>query len=320
MIEQIFLVTGSAGFIGYHLCRSLLIDGFKVIGVDCLNSYYDTKLKLARLEELKPYKNFNFYKVDISDSKSMKKLFEMHRPTKVINLAAQAGVRYSIKNPNAYLKSNLVGFLSVIELCRQFNVQGLIYASSSSVYGKNRKIPFHIEDKVDKPISFYGATKRANELIAHSYSHLYGIHTTGLRYFTVYGPWGRPDMAYFIFTKNILSNNPIEVFNQGKMRRDFTFIDDIIIGTRAAIEKNFEYEIFNLGNNKSENLIDFISLIENELGKKAIIEYKPMQAGDVIENYADIDYSIDKLGYHPKTSINEGIKDFIKWYKSFYYK
>ena len=227
-------------------------------------------------------------------------------------------MRYSIENPYAYMHSNLVGFLNIIELCRNNNVKGLIYASSSSVYGGNKKHPFSVEDRVDNPIAFYAASKRANELIAHSYSHLYGLHTTGLRYFTAYGPWGRPDMAMFIFTNKILNSKKITVFNNGNMKRDFTYIDDIIEGTKAAINKNYKCEIFNLGNNKSEKLMDMISIIEQNLNKKAIIDFQPIQPGDVIESYADIDYSKEKLGYYPKTSIIDGIPNFINWYKEYY--
>ena len=312
------LVTGAAGFIGFHLSKSLLDDGFEVLGIDNLNDYYDPNLKLARLEQLNPYKNFTFDKIDISDRKSLTKAFTDFKPKKVVNLAAQAGVRYSIENPYAYMESNLVGFLNVIELCRHNNVEGLIYASSSSVYGGNEKIPFSVEDRVDNPISLYAASKKSNELIANSYSHLYGLHSTGLRYFTVYGPWGRPDMAMFIFTKNILAGEPISVFNNGKMKRDFTYIDDIISGTRAAIEKNYKCEVFNLGNHKSEQLMDVISLIEQTLGKKAEIDFQPMQPGDVPESFADIQYSSTKLDFIPKTSIEDGIPLFIDWYRNFH--
>ena len=312
------LVTGSAGFIGFHLSKSLLDDGWEVLGLDSLNNYYDKNLKLARLKQLKPYKNFKFEKVDISNREAITSLFQSFKPKKVVNLAAQAGVRYSIENPYAYMESNLVGFLNIIELCRHNGVEGLIYASSSSVYGGNKKIPFCIEDKVGNPLALYGASKRANELIAHSYSHLYGLHTTGLRYFTVYGPWGRPDMAIFIFTKKIFEGMPIPVFNNGKMKRDFTYIDDIISGTEAAINKNYKCEIFNLGNHKSEQLMDVVSIIEQNIGKKAEIEYLPMQPGDILESFADIGYSTKMLGYHAITNVNVGIKNFILWYKKYY--
>jgi UDP-glucuronate 4-epimerase len=312
------LITGAAGFIGYHLCKELLDEDNNILGVDNLNNYYDSSLKLKRLNQLKSYKNFKFEKIDISNRELISPIFNKFKPKKVINLAAQAGVRYSLQNPYAYMDSNLVGFLNILELCRQNKTEGFIYASSSSVYGENKKIPFSIQDRVDKPISLYAASKKANELIAHSYSHLYGIHTTGLRFFTVYGPWGRPDMAYYIFTKKILNGEPISVFNNGNMKRDFTFIDDIILGTKAAIEKNYSFEIFNLGNNKSVNLLDFIKTIENKLNKKAIINFQPMQSGDVKETYADISESEEKLGFKPKISIDEGIPKFIKWYKSYY--
>ena len=311
------LVTGAAGFVGFHLSRSLLNDGYEVLGIDNINNYYDPKLKLARLEELKPYKNFKFEKIDIANRDILTQAFQSFNPQKVVNLAAQAGVRYSIENPYAYMDSNLVGFLNIIELCRLSKIEGFVYASSSSVYGGNEKIPFSTEDRVDNPISLYGATKRANELIANSYSHLYGLHTTGLRYFTVYGPWGRPDMAMFIFTKKILAGEPIPVFNNGNMKRDFTYIDDIITGIRSAIHKNYKCEVFNLGNNKSELLMDMIDLIKKELGKKAEINFLPMQPGDVSESFADTNYSEKKLGYKSTTSIKDGVPKFIKWFKEY---
>ena len=310
------LVTGAAGFIGYNLCSSLLNDNYRVLGIDNINDYYDPNLKLARLDQLKPYKNFKFEKVDIADQKSLTQSFKSFNPQIVVNLAAQAGVRYSIENPYAYMDSNLVGFLNIIELCRHNDVEGFIYASSSSVYGGNTKIPFSVEDRVDNPISLYAASKKSNELIANAYSHLYGLHTTGLRYFTVYGPWGRPDMAYFIFTEKIINGESIPVFNHGDMKRDFTYIDDIISGTRAAIDKNSKCEVFNLGNHKSEKLMDIISIIEENLGKKAKIEFLPMQQGDIKESFADIKESIEKLDYKPRISINKGIPKFIDWYKS----
>ena len=311
------LVTGAAGFIGYHLCNSLLEDGYQVLGIDNINNYYDIKLKKARFNKLKKNKNFSFSKIDIADRDSITKSFKYFKPNKVINLAAQAGVRYSISNPYAYLDSNLIGFLNIIELCRNNDIEGLIYASSSSVYGGNKKIPFSVDDRVDQPIALYAASKRSNELIAYSYSHLYGLHTTGLRFFTVYGPWGRPDMAMFIFTKNIMANKKISVFNNGNMKRDFTYIDDIISGTKSAMNNNYKCEIFNLGNNKSEKLLNMISIIEKELGKKAKLDFKPMQPGDVKESFADIDYSKEKLNYIPKTSIEDGIPKFIQWYKEY---
>ena len=312
------LITGVAGFIGFHLSKSILNDGYEVLGIDNINDYYDPNLKLARLDQLKPYKNFTFNKVDIADRESITRSFQQFKPNKVVNLAAQAGVRYSIENPYAYMDSNLTGFLNIIELCRHNEVEGFIYASSSSVYGGNKKIPFSIQDRVDKPIALYGATKRANELIAYSYSHLYGLHTTGLRFFTVYGPWGRPDMAMFIFTNNIINRKKITVYNHGNMKRDFTYINDIIDGTKVAIKKNYKCEIFNLGNNKSEKLMDMISIIEKELGIKAVIDFQPMQPGDVKESFADIEYSKEKLGFSPKTSIDEGIPNFIDWYNNYF--
>ncbi len=311
------IVSGSAGFIGYHLSKSLLMDEFEVLGIDSVNDYYDMKLKNDRLNILQSYNNFKFEKVNIVDKEKLKKIFNDFNPDRFVNLAAQAGVRYSITHPYHYLDSNLIGFLNVIELCRH-NKVGLIYASSSSVYGKNKKMPFDEMQKTENPIALYGATKKANELIAHAYSHLYDLNTTGLRFFTVYGPWGRPDMAMFIFTNKIISNEPIPVFNNGKMKRDFTYIDDIVLGTKAAIHKNYEYEIFNLGNNKSENLMDMIGLIEDEIGKKAKINYQPMQPGDVKESFANIDHAKHKLGFNPSTSIEEGIPKFISWYKSYY--
>jgi UDP-glucuronate 4-epimerase len=312
------LVTGAAGFIGYHLCKSLLEDDYEILGIDNINDYYDPNLKLARLHQLKPYKTFKFEKVDIADQKSIKQSFQSFKPKKVVNLAAQAGVRYSIENPYAYMESNLVGFLNIIELCRNNNVEGFIYASSSSVYGGNTKTPFSVEDRVDNPISLYAASKKSNELIANSYSHLYGLNTTGLRFFTVYGPWGRPDMAMLIFTRKILAGEPIPVFNNGNMKRDFTFIDDIILGTRAAIDKNYKCEVFNLGNHKSERLMDIVSLIEENIGEKTDVNFLPMQPGDVPESFADINKSIDMLNYKPTTNVDVGIKKLIKWYKEFY--
>jgi UDP-glucuronate 4-epimerase len=308
------LVTGSAGFIGYHLCKSLLNDKNEILGIDNLNNYYDTRLKQERNNKLKSYQSFDFKKIDISDKEKLSKIFKEFQPEKVVNLAAQAGVRYSITNPHSYVQSNLVGFLNIIELCRQTKTKGFIYASSSSVYGQNKKVPFSVEDRVDKPISLYAASKKSNELIAHSYSHLYGLNTTGLRYFTVYGPMGRPDMAYYIFTKKILANESIPVFNHGNMKRDFTFIDDIILGTKSAINMNYNCDIFNLGNNKNEKLMNMIRTIEDSLGKKARIKFLPIQPGDVEETFADIDKSIDKLNYNPRTSIKEGIPKFVNWY------
>ena len=311
------LVTGSGGFIGYHLSRSLLEDGFEVLGLDNINDYYDINLKNARIEQLSLFDNFKFDKIDISDRDSLSKSFNSFNPQKVVNLAAQAGVRYSIEHPYAYMNSNLVGFLNIIELCRHGKVDGLIYASSSSVYGNNTKIPFSTDDVTDNPISLYGATKKANELIAHSYSHLYGLNTTGLRFFTVYGPWGRPDMAMYIFTEKIMREKSIPVFNNGQMKRDFTYIQDIVSGTRSAIDKNYNCEVFNLGNHKSEELMDMIRIIEKCLGKKAEIDFQPIQPGDIPESFADIEKSTKMLGYKPVTDIKDGIPNFVDWYKQY---
>jgi len=311
------LVTGSSGFIGMHLCKSLLEDGYQVVGIDNMNDYYDPALKEARLKELYLYDNFKFVKADISDYPTVETAFKDFEPEKVVNLAAQAGVRYSLENPQAYIQSNVVGFMNILECCRHHQVKGLIYASSSSVYGGNEKFPFSIDDSVDRPISIYAASKISNELMAHTYSHLYGLHTTGLRFFTVYGPWGRPDMAMYIFTEKISNDLPIPVFNYGKMQRDFTYIDDIIDGVKASIDKNFFCEIFNLGNNRCENLMDMIALIEQSLGKKVEMNLMDIQPGDVKKTFADIEYSRDKLGYEPTTSITEGIPAFIRWYRDY---
>ena len=317
MKKEKIIITGAAGFIGYHLSKSLLDDDVEILGIDNINDYYDQNLKHARLEKLNQYNQFEFEKIDISDREGLTKVFKSFKPNKVVNLAAQAGVRYSIENPYAYMESNLVGFLNIIELCRHQEVEGLIYASSSSVYGGNKTIPFSVEDRVDNPISLYAATKKANELIANTYSHLYGLHTTGLRFFTVYGPWGRPDMAMMIFTRKILADKAIPVFNHGEMKRDFTFIDDIVSGTRAAINKNYKCEVFNLGNHKSEQLMDVVSLLEKNLGKKAEINFLPMQPGDVSETFADISKSEKMLGYKPTTSVEMGVEKFINWYKDY---
>jgi UDP-glucuronate 4-epimerase len=318
MSEKKILVTGAAGFIGFHLSMSLLEDGYEVLGIDSINDYYDTSLKVARINQLKPYAKFKFDKIDIANRESISQSFKSFKPHKVVNLAAQAGVRYSIQNPQAYLEANLIGFFNIIELCRHNDVKGLIYASSSSVYGANKKMPFSENDKVDKPLALYGATKKANELIAHSYSHLYGLHSTGLRYFTVYGPWGRPDMAMFIFTKKIMAGEPIPVYNNGNMKRDFTYIDDIVVGTRKAIDKNYKCEVFNLGNNKSEQLKKMIYLIEKALDKKAKINLLPIQPGDVTESFANITKSKKMLNFKPTTNIDDGIQRFINWYKDYF--
>jgi len=312
------LVTGCAGFIGMHLCKSLLRDDYQVYGIDNFNDYYDPNLKKERLNKLSTNKNFSFTRLDISDLKPLEKVFSSFKPDKVVNLAAQVGVRYSLENPHAYIKSNMVGFMNILECCRRNIVQGLIYASSSSVYGANSKIPFAVNDPVNQPISIYASTKRANELMAHTYSHLYGIHTTGLRFFTVYGSWYRPDMAMYIFAKNISKGLSIPIFNHGNIKRDFTYIDDIINGMRSAIEKNYKCKIFNLGNNKSENIMEVINIIEDCLEKKAKYDFHDMQPGDVEQTFAEIDESFKLLEYKPSTSIQIGIPKFIKWFKHYY--
>ena len=308
------LVTGCAGFIGMHLCKSLLNDGFEVCGIDNMNSYYDKSLKNDRIKILKVFSNFFFEKVDLNNLEAIKIIFENFKPNKVVNLAAQAGVQYSLINPSTYIKSNVSGFLNILECCKDYKVRGLIYASSSSVYGSNEKVPFSELDNVDNPISIYAATKKSNELMASVYNHLYNLNSTGLRFFTVYGEWGRPDMAYYSFTKKILNNEQIEVYDYGKVERDFTYIDDIITGVKSSIEKNFSYEIFNLGNSKKEKVLDLIKVIENKLDKKANIILKPLKSGDVISTNADITKSSKMLGYNPKTNIDTGLGKFIKWY------
>jgi len=316
--NETILVTGSAGFIGFHLVKELLKRGYAVLGVDNLNPYYDVNLKRARLEILKPYENFRFYEADIQNLGALKAIFSEHRITIICNLAAQAGVRHSLKDPFSYQKSNLEGFLNILELAREYRVQNLVYASSSSVYGNNTKSPYSVEDRVDHPISLYAATKKANELMAHAYSHLFEIPCTGLRYFTVYGPWGRPDMALFLFTDAILNKRPITVYNYGKMRRDFTYIDDIVNGTVRAIERPAPYDLFNLGNSDSVGLMDFIRVIEEELGQEAEKEMMPLQPGDVPETVADIKRSRECLGFNPRTPLREGIRAFLTWYREYY--
>lgn len=322
--EKTYLITGAAGFIGMHLSKYLLKTGCKVIGLDNLNDYYDVSLKHKRLGVLSQFQNFIFHEADLVDKEFLERLFSTNKINIVINLAAQAGVRYSIENPDAYIQSNIVGFHNILEMCRHHQVDHLLYASSSSVYGANKKIPFSIEDKVDNPISLYAATKKSNELMAHTYSHLYKIPTTGLRFFTVYGPYGRPDMAYFSFTKAIREGKPIKIFNNGDMFRDFTYIDDIIDGIVRLIEnspvlenKELPYKIYNIGNNKPEKLMDFIRAIEFAVGKEAVKEYYPMQPGDVYQTYADVTDLINDVGFKPDTSIQEGITKFVEWHISF---
>ena len=338
------LVTGIAGFIGFHLTKKLISLGYNVIGVDNINDYYDVNLKYNRLIKLgldenqikslfsSEVEHLKFYKADISDRKSLEKIFKSELPDAVCNLAAQAGVRYSIENPDAYIQSNIIGFQNIIECCRNFGVKNLSYASSSSVYGGNENLPFSENDAVDSPISLYAATKKSNELVAYTYSHLYGISTTGLRFFTVYGPWGRPDMALFLFVSAILENKPINVFNDGKMLRDFTFIDDIVEGVVRVIENPAKipqkksklnptkapYKIYNIGNNNPVKLMDFITAIENSLNKKFEINFMPLQPGDVPKTYANVDSLVKELNYKPNTPIQKGIDKFVNWYLQYY--
>lgn len=330
------LVTGAAGFIGFHLIKRLLKKGFVVCGIDNINDYYDVNLKYARLKELgvkedqaqvflnatnSSNSNFSFMRINLEDRLELPKLFQREKFDVVVNLAAQAGVRYSIENPEAYIDSNVTGFLNILECCRHNKIKHLLYASSSSVYGQNKKVPFSVEDNVDYPISLYAATKKSNELMAHTYSHLYNIPTTGLRFFTVYGPWGRPDMAPFLFTDAIINNRPIKVFNNGNMSRDFTYIDDIIAGIllvleNPPLEKSPKYEISNIGNGSPEPLFDFIKAIEASVGKEADKIMMPMQDGDVPQTWADTS-QLEKLGYDSKISMNEGVKEFVDWYKTY---
>ncbi len=317
------LVTGAAGFIGSHLSTRLLADGHDVVGIDNLNDYYDVQLKIDRVARLQKNKKFQFIKLDIADKKGMADLFAGERFDRVFHLAAQAGVRYSLTNPHVYVESNLVGFLHILEGCRHSAVPHLIYASSSSVYGSNTKMPFSVSDSVDHPVSLYAATKKANELMAHCYSHLYKIPTTGLRFFTVYGPWGRPDMALFLFTKAILEGRPIDVFNYGEMERDFTYIDDIVEGVvrvgEAIPTATAPYRVFNIGNHRPVHLMTFIDLLEKEIGKKSERRLLPMQAGDVPKTFADVEDLIKVTGFSPLIPIEEGIKRFVKWYRDYYH-
>ncbi|MEF3079098.1 NAD-dependent epimerase [Winogradskyella poriferorum] len=337
------LVTGAAGFIGFFTSKVLLEKGHEVVGLDNINDYYDVNLKFSRLGELGINKrdaenfnnlckstndNFSFVRMNLEDREALPKLFEQEKFDVVCNLAAQAGVRYSLENPETYIDSNLVGFLNILECCRHNNIKHLVYASSSSVYGLNEKIPFSTDDNVDHPISLYAATKKSNELMAHTYSHLFNIPTTGLRFFTVYGPWGRPDMAMFLFTDAIVNDRPIKVFNHGKMERDFTYIDDIVEGVVRICEKSTQerldtkalYKVYNIGNNNSVKLLDFIKEIEFNLGKEADKNMMPIQPGDVEKTWADVDQLIKDYDYRPNTSIKEGVKSFVNWYKSYYSK
>jgi len=330
------LVTGAAGFIGYHLSKRLIENGYKVTGIDNMNPYYDVKLKETRLSHLTSSENFTFSQINLEDLNDLEKVFEEHEFDVVVNLAAQAGVRYSLENPHAYVNANIVGFVNILECCRHNHIKHLVFASSSSVYGANTLMPFSIHHNIDHPVSLYAATKKSNELMAHTYSHLYGLPCTGLRFFTVYGPWGRPDMALFLFTKAILEDKPIKVFNHGKMQRDFTYIDDIIEGVVRVMANKPEpnpswsgnspdpgtsytnYKIYNIGNNQPISLERFIEIIEDTLGKKAIKEMMDLQPGDVTATYADVDDLINDVGFKPATPIEVGIKNFIEWYKAFY--
>ncbi|OVE73408.1 protein CapI [bacterium B13(2017)] len=318
--EDNILITGSAGFIGFSVSKTLLEQGYKIIGLDSLNPYYDVTLKHARNEILLKFPNYTFYHTDLCDLEGVKKVFKEQRINYICHLAAQAGVRYSLTHPFEYEKSNLQGFLHLIHEAQEREVKNFVYASSSSVYGANKKLPFSESDPVTTPISLYGATKRSNELIAYSYSHLFKLPCTGLRFFTVYGPWGRPDMALFIFTKSILEDNPIDVYNHGDMNRSFTYIDDIVQGVIACLKNPFAYEVFNLGNDKTRSLKDYIRILEEKLSKKAKQNMMPLQPGDVLETFADLTYVKEKIGFEPKTDIEEGIGKFVDWYKKYYNK
>ncbi len=330
------LVTGAAGFIGSALCERLLQRGDQIVGVDDLNDYYDVSLKEARLARIAEHKGFNFVLMNVADREGMQGLFAQQKPQRVVHLAAQAGVRYSIENPHAYIDSNLVGFINILEGCRHHEVDNLVYASSSSVYGANTSMPFSVHDNVDHPVSLYAATKKANELMAHTYSHLYGLPTIGLRFFTVYGPWGRPDMSLFLFTRRILEGKPIDVFNYGNHRRDFTYIDDIVEGVVRCVDtiakpnpqwsgnkpdpgsSSAPYRLYNIGNHSPVELMHFIEVLERCLGKKAEKNLLPLQPGDVPDTYADVEDLVADLGYQPSTSIERGIANFVTWYKEFY--
>lgn len=330
------LVTGAAGFIGYHLCKSLLERGDEVVGIDNLNDYYDVNLKKDRLAQLTGHESFSFTRLDLADRDGMAELFKKEQFDRVMNLAAQPGVRYSLVNPHSYVDSNLTGFVNILEGCRHTNVGHLVFASSSSVYGANTRMPFSVHDNVDHPVSLYAASKKANELMAHSYAHLYNLPCTGLRFFTVYGPWGRPDMAPMLFASAIMEGRPIDVFNHGKMQRDFTYIDDIVEGVVRALDKPAEpnpdwssetpdsassyapYRLYNIGNNQPVELMTFIESLENALGEKAEKNMLPMQPGDVQATYADIDALVEDVGFRPDTPLEEGIKQFIDWFREYY--
>ena len=322
---KIILVTGGAGFIGYHLSKQLLEYDCTVIGYDNLNDYYEVQLKYDRLKDLEGREGYTFIKGDLADKGTLGKLFQEYSFDIVVNLGAQAGVRYSIDNPDAYMSSNMVGFYNILECCRHYPVEHLVYASSSSVYGANKKVPFSVEDKVDYPVSLYAATKKSNELMAHCYSKLYGIPATGLRFFTVYGPFGRPDMAYFKFAKKIMAGETIQIYNNGDMMRDFTYIDDIVKGITnilpnppAEIETGARYKVYNIGNNKPEKLMDYIETLEKHLGREAKKEFLPMQPGDVYQTYADVSDLMHNFNFKPSTSIDEGLSKFVTWFKEYY--
>jgi UDP-glucuronate 4-epimerase len=325
MPDQPILVTGAAGFIGFHVARRLLAEGRAVVGLDNLNDYYDPALKQARLDILRGERGFAFERVDLADRAATERLFAAHRFAKVVHLAAQAGVRYSIDHPHAYVDANLVGFVNLLEGCRHYGCCHLVYASSSSVYGANTKLPFSVNDKTDHPISLYAATKKANELIAHSYSHLYRLPSTGLRFFTIYGPWGRPDMAIFLFTRAIVEGTPIRLFNHGRMRRDFTHIDDVTRVVLKLVDQvpggeggTAPARIYNVGNNHPEELLHVVAVLERELGRPAVREMLPMQPGDVTETFADVAELMRDTGFRPQTSIEAGLADFVAWYCEYY--
>ena len=324
MTDQAILVTGAAGFIGFHVARQLLAEGRPVVGLDSLNSYYDPALKRARLELLRADRGFSFVQADLADRETMAALFARHRFASVVHLAAQAGVRYSIEQPQTYVDSNLQGFLNVLEGCRNNGCRHLVYASSSSVYGANTKLPFAVQDRTDHPVSFYAATKKANELMAQSYSHLYRLPVTGLRFFTIYGPWGRPDMAMFLFVNAMMAGQPIRLFNHGKMRRDFTYIDDVTRVVSKLIDRapadnpataNAPSRVYNVGNHRPEELLHVVTLLERELGRTAIKELLPMQPGDVVETFADVEDLMRDTGFAPSTPIEHGVHNFVTWYR-----
>lgn len=336
LVPKHIFITGAAGFIGYHLSELLCNQGHEVTGVDSLNGYYELTLKLDRLKNLERYPNFKFHKIDISNRYRVNEVYSAKKVDVVINLAAQAGVRYSMENPHQYIDSNVLGFMNILEACRNFGVEHLVFASSSSVYGANVKMPFSVNDPTDHPISLYAATKKANEAMAHSYAALYNIPITGLRFFTVYGPWGRPDMSYYLFTDKIMNGRPIQLYNSGNMKRDFTYVDDIVKGisllfdnppiaaperkgTHLEISESFApYKLYNIGNNNPVELKEFVEIIEERVGIKANIEYLPMQQGDMMETYANVDELIEKVGFAPEVDIREGLTRFVDWYKEYY--